>query len=249
MEPPENHDREPDHEQRIPEMRVIAELHIPAAETERRRTNDEQTNNHEKWKLRVEIATLVVAAITMGAVICYACVAHKQWGEMIATNTTSGESAKAAKSAADTVATSLEFSRQQQRAWVIPRIEREFSLRMGRGPENLVSFDVFNYGQSLAVEVVTRAELNTGSTLESVTGPVRMRGAGSCIRVTSDPGRRERSRRSNAPSVARLRPRSGTRMTSVATGAAPPLRRSTREPRAIVGRTGGPARAKALSPG
>jgi len=32
---------------------------------------------------------------------------------------------------------------------------------MGRGPENLVSFAVFDYGQSLAVEVVTRAELNT----------------------------------------------------------------------------------------
>ncbi len=55
----------------------------------------------------------------------------------------------------------LGVHRGQQGAWVIPRIEREFLFRMGRGPENLVSFAVFDYGQSLAVEVVTRAELNT----------------------------------------------------------------------------------------
>src|SRR5437867_1991642 len=97
MEPAKPNNEKAPHEQRVPEIRVTAELNIPTAEIDRRRANDEKNDYREKWKLRINVTTLVVAAITMGAVIYYACVAHRQWIAM------SGQ---------------LDVMRQGQRPWV-----------------------------------------------------------------------------------------------------------------------------------
>jgi hypothetical protein len=148
------HDRAAARNDECAPIHIVSELHIPEAELNRRRANDERQDEYNRRSFGLAIASFIVTVLTLGAVGYYAWVAKRQWREMVNATTQAKIAADAAtaqsRTATDTLKETRDFNRLSLRAWVAFKELKGPRPRVG---ETLYTIDFENVGRLPALNL------------------------------------------------------------------------------------------------